>query len=61
MPFRVWIYHTVLNFLWPPLNYYRLHMLYITTCAVVGLFFPLALIIIMLYCYALLLCFIIFS
>ncbi|ELR24824.1 cation transport domain containing protein [Acanthamoeba castellanii str. Neff] len=36
VPLHVWFYQTVLNFLWPPLNYYRLHFLYICCCSVFG-------------------------
>ena len=34
VPLHVWFYQMVLNFLWPPLNYYRLHLLYICCCSV---------------------------
>lgn len=36
VPFHVWLYQTGLNFLWPPFNYYRIHLLYICSCCLFG-------------------------
>jgi hypothetical protein len=36
VPLHVWLYQLVINFLWPPLNYYRLHWIYICFCSIFG-------------------------
>jgi hypothetical protein len=36
-PFYVFFYEAVLNFLWPPFNYFRLHLLYIWFLSVFGM------------------------
>jgi hypothetical protein len=36
VPFHVWGYETVLNFLWPPFNYFRIHFLWIWFLSIFG-------------------------
>lgn len=36
VPFYVWGYETVLNFLWPPFNYFRIHFLWIWFLSIFG-------------------------
>lgn len=36
VPLYVWFYDAVLNFIWPPFNYFRLHMLYISLLSILG-------------------------
>lgn len=36
VPLHVWFYEAILNVLWPPFNYYRLHFLYISLVSILG-------------------------
>ncbi len=37
VPLHEWFHYSVLNFLWPPLNYFRLHLLYILLISFTGM------------------------